>query len=265
MSMNTDFDRTASAWLADGPTELADRVLDAALREVHLTKQRRRWSAPWRTPLMSLRLSAALLAIVAIGSVIAMNLLGPSFGAPTPSATVQPSPTSTPNPLLDTAAWSTYVSKRYGYSIRHPADWSESPGTQDVTLDDVAWDSTSRDSFISAEGNVRVSAWSIAITPGIGLEAWFRDYCVQDIGDAASCAGFQQQGVAADMDGHAGLLFTSPVLQAFFLVDDRIYAVAIWRPEDDRDPSVMKYSGARRLLETYLSTMRLLPGGPARS
>ncbi|MEA2673857.1 MAG: hypothetical protein QOI92_1049 [Chloroflexota bacterium] len=32
MTTNSDFDRHASAWLADGPTELSDRVLDAALR-----------------------------------------------------------------------------------------------------------------------------------------------------------------------------------------------------------------------------------------
>ena len=72
MSTNAvDFDRIAAAWLADGPTELADRVLDAALEEVHLTHQRRRWfRAPWRTSTMTkfAGLAAAGVAVLAIGT-----------------------------------------------------------------------------------------------------------------------------------------------------------------------------------------------------
>jgi hypothetical protein len=48
----TEFDRLASAWLVDGPIELADRVLDAALAEVHTTQQGRRVPVPWRSPIM---------------------------------------------------------------------------------------------------------------------------------------------------------------------------------------------------------------------
>jgi hypothetical protein len=56
MSTNRNFDRIAEAWLAEGPSELADRVLDAALDEVHLTSQRRRMAVPWRTPQMPMPL-----------------------------------------------------------------------------------------------------------------------------------------------------------------------------------------------------------------
>ena len=43
-----DFDRTARAWLEDGPTVMSDRALHAALDEIHVTRQRRaRWPA-WR-------------------------------------------------------------------------------------------------------------------------------------------------------------------------------------------------------------------------
>jgi hypothetical protein len=91
--MNTphDFDRTASAWLAEGPTELADRVLEAALREVHLTAQRRRWAAPWRAKLMTfpVRVGASIAAVAIVGAVaFSMFGRGPGFGAqPTPSPT----------------------------------------------------------------------------------------------------------------------------------------------------------------------------------
>ncbi len=41
MNGNTDFDRIAQSWLQDGPTEMPDRSLQAALDEVHVTSQRR--------------------------------------------------------------------------------------------------------------------------------------------------------------------------------------------------------------------------------
>ncbi len=85
MSKNTDFDRHAAAWLADGPTELSDRVLDTALAEVHLTRQRRRWTL-WRTQTMSLRLgTASLVAVVAIVGLVGFNMIGSSHLAASPS------------------------------------------------------------------------------------------------------------------------------------------------------------------------------------
>jgi hypothetical protein len=57
------------------------------------------------------------------------------------------------------------------------------------------------------------------------------------------------------MDGHPGILVPlSEDIQAFFLVDDRMYALVVGRSQSE---------GARPLFEAYLSTMHLLPGGPA--
>ena len=41
MNGNTDFDRIAQSWLQDGPTEMPDRSIQAALDEVHVTSQQR--------------------------------------------------------------------------------------------------------------------------------------------------------------------------------------------------------------------------------
>ena len=41
MTTERDFDRIATAWLADGPDELSERVIDAAVDQIHLTRQRR--------------------------------------------------------------------------------------------------------------------------------------------------------------------------------------------------------------------------------
>ena len=100
MSTNLDFDRMAAAWLAVGPTELADRVLDAALDEVHVTHQRRALRVPWRTTSMSnpFRLAAAVIAVVAVG-LVALNLPRSSgVGGPvTAPPTLSPAPSSTPS------------------------------------------------------------------------------------------------------------------------------------------------------------------------
>ena len=68
MSTNRDFERIAAAWVAEGPAELADRVLDAALDEVHLTHQRHRLSVPWRTSAMSMpiRLAAGIAVLLSV-------------------------------------------------------------------------------------------------------------------------------------------------------------------------------------------------------
>ncbi len=94
-----DFDRTARLWLEDGPTEMSDRALQAALDEIHVTRQRR---ASWpvrRFSSMSvpIRLAAGVAAILVV-AFVGINLI-PSgnsrIGGPAPT----PSPTPTPTPL----------------------------------------------------------------------------------------------------------------------------------------------------------------------
>ena len=95
---NDEFDRTARSWVREGPSALADRVLDAALEEIHVTPQRRPWWQARRSPPMmnSIRI-AAVLSVLAIG-VAGVSLLRsgtePATGGP--ATTVGPSPTSTP-------------------------------------------------------------------------------------------------------------------------------------------------------------------------
>jgi len=111
MNTTPDFDRHAAAWLADGPTELNDRVLDAALAQVHGTKQRRRPTAIWRVGTMSrvLNLAALALGLVAMTGVIAFLRSGAQVGWPvggsTPEVFVPPGarPSMTVDGLIDLA------------------------------------------------------------------------------------------------------------------------------------------------------------------
>jgi hypothetical protein len=121
--------------------------------------------------------------------------------------------------------------------------------------------STALETFVSPGSSIAAAAWSVAVQPGTTVDTWLQAYCPLAESPAPSdCATMPGRTVAASMDGHAGSLvrFTQDT-QAFFLVNNRIYVVAIWQSED------FIPGGVSRLLEAYLSTMHLLPGGPAPS
>ncbi len=105
MSSNLDFDRIADAWLADGPTHLAEGVIDAALDEIHRTR-RRGWARPtlrnpFETRLHGLGVIAAV--VVAAVAVAGFARLGQDqravLSGPTPSATTPASPGPTSSSL----------------------------------------------------------------------------------------------------------------------------------------------------------------------
>jgi hypothetical protein len=264
------FDRAVRGWLDDGSDRTPPAAIDAVLLAVKTTSQERDLRILPRTIQMPtyLRL-AAVIAIVAVLGLGALMYLGKSPGVggePTPTSepSASPSPAaSTATSLLDTSTWTTYTSDRYGFSIAHPADWSEDPADHDWTFEnDInAFQSSGTESFAtegSADGmGVRVSAWSAPVDPGTTVDDWIGAYC-----------GGQTQGpVCTEVlnglvdvetgDRHPGVLSagTNRDTMAFFLDGQTIYVVAIWRPEDD--PAVQPYGGGRRLLEAFLSTMTL--------
>jgi hypothetical protein len=101
MTTPRDPDRMIRAFLADGPTEFADRSLDAVRGEIDRTRQRV-VIGPWRDPRMNAVMKTALaIAAVVIVGVVGINLLPGSDGvdgAPGPTATPTPSPQPTPSP-----------------------------------------------------------------------------------------------------------------------------------------------------------------------
>jgi hypothetical protein len=152
MSTNRDFDRIAGAWLAEGPSELADRVLDAALDEVHLTNQRRRIAVPWRFPPMNtpLRVVAAV-AIIAVVGYAGLTFFLPGNG---PGSVPSPSPSPTPTLPPGITGWTTYTSAVYGFTMAYPSDWSVyAPATEKWPPDDPVVDEATpwADVFVNPE------------------------------------------------------------------------------------------------------------------
>ena len=158
----------------------------------------------------------------------------------------------------DASAWLPFVSERYGFSMAYPPNWSAHLGNGDWTFpEDTAWpDGLERADWFyldGADGGAAASAWSVPLEPGTSADQWFLDYCAVEV---TPCDGTEPK-VPASLDGHAGWFVASSDPQAYFGIGDRIYLVVIWQPEDH--PALGRYGGGRQLVETFLSTMRLLP------
>ena len=148
MTDHIDFDHVAQAWLREGPDQLADHILDAALEQVHDTAQLRRRGLRWRFPDMSssLRIAGAL-TVVAIAAAGTFALLPrqPSVGtiaSPIPAPTTSVAPASVaPTAAAPTASAAAPValipfqSTRYHYSMDRPASWTAVAGTEDWAPD----------------------------------------------------------------------------------------------------------------------------------
>ena len=201
-------------------------------------------------------------AAVAPSPVVSRPAVAPSVPAPStpPSAVPSPSPSASAGVALDTATWQPYTSARYGFSIGHPADWAEVPSERAWTqADDADWLNTAVESFTAPGETIRASAWSEPVKPGTSLDSWIQSYCTVN---TSPCTDIASRSQAVTMDADPGVLVQfAGDTQAFFLVGDRVYAIVVW--EDDADPRTGPYGGAVRLLKGYLSTVRLLPGGPA--
>lgn len=127
--MSTNFDRIAEAWLAEGPTQLADRVFEAALDEVHMTRQRRRLPVQWRLNRWSaaLRFASAVGLAIAVIGVFLINLPArDDIGGQSPTPSAEPSASVPPSA---TPAWQTFTSNRFGYSVMLPGDFVQVPNT----------------------------------------------------------------------------------------------------------------------------------------
>ncbi len=216
---------------------------------------------------------AAAVAVVVAGTTV---VTGRDASSPLPPAgplspPIAESPSTSPQPPLETGSWDAYTSNRYDFTIGHPRDWSEEPANRDWTRESDVADhlSPAHEAFLSPNGHVRVSAWNAPLDASTRKESipylvsWVEDYCVES--GNSPCTGIADRAVELCLearDCHPGLLvpFENDV-QAFFsggiYAQDAMTVVAVWRRESS--PHVARYGGSRRLLEAFLSTMEVWP------
>jgi hypothetical protein len=186
----SEFDRTARAWLDDGPTRMSDRGLLSALEEIHTTRQRRAWWPAWRATPVNIYARAAIAAVLVVGvGLAAINFLprGGGSGAgglPSPSPTPTPTPTpiasASPSPAPAVAIpelTQTFVSSLNGFSIGYPENarltqatviWVPAAAQDDGRYDFVTDTITIRGGSVKAPDGVTVDdAWMDDVFLGI--------------------------------------------------------------------------------------------------
>ena len=206
---------------------------------------------------------AAVVAIVAVIGVGALTFFkGPGFGTSTPT----PSPVPTAMPFstlapLDPPSFRLYTSSLYGFTIGHPAEFTEEAATRPWSFEADAAEFTAfeaEDTFIAGPdgGQVRVSAWSLAVTPGTTIDAWIESYCTAQ-GEPCPSPRDRATDVTAAAGGQpAGLLLVAAgVATAFFLDADRIFVVRCWQSNDA--PAVAIYGGCTPLIDAMARTFEL--------
>ncbi len=233
MTASRDPDLILAAWLDEGPNRLPDgtrRAIAVATRNSRQDRPRK-W-VPWRIS-MQLITKVALAAV----TVAVLGRFGPGlFGSvATPGSAPSPSPSSSPGASpstpIDTSEWTDYVSDRYGFSIGHPVDWVEVPAAHTWNLTtDADWLSPAQERFQAPDSSIGVGSWSVPVEPGTTTDAWIAAYC--PLNKTAPCPPPADRIVAVTMDGHPGSLVRfDGDTQAFILVGDRMYVVAVWRAE----------------------------------
>jgi hypothetical protein len=181
MNANDEVDRIVLGWLAEGPEELPDRVLDAAVDEIHLTRQRHALRVPWRFPPMStpVRLASAAIVVV-IGVAVGASVLGrpaSNIGGP---ATPFPSPTSTPlstliPPVVPSSVLVKFSSAAYEYSIDYPSNWKIRRSDRQILLHEYPYDQAGADFFSATAPDVNDPELVVAapvVDGGMTLDAW---------------------------------------------------------------------------------------------
>lgn len=210
MTTDPEFDRIAQGFMVDGPTELADRVLDAVIDEVHLTRQRRAIRPPWRLPSMNPFVRLAVVA--AIGALFiggAFTILsrpgqpaivgtGPS-PAPSPTPVASASGSAAPSPTVAASQpaaptlpplTARFTSPTYGYSIGTAAGWTATPATKRWVGDNNSGPAVD---VISVTGtDTSLLGASQALPKGTTFAQWlvpFHQFALESNGGNPACAG----------------------------------------------------------------------------
>ncbi len=110
MNPDRDFDRLLDQWFADGPLEVADRVIGQVADRIERQPQRPALRLPWRhvhvtTNLRWIAAAAVLVVAVFGGSRLLGTTPSPGAGAASPTPASLPSPSFSADPNVVRATW----------------------------------------------------------------------------------------------------------------------------------------------------------------
>jgi hypothetical protein len=130
--MNDDRDliRLLDSWFADGPVQVADRVMDDTANRIARQRQTPAWRLrSWRFPAMStpiklVAIGAALLAVLVGGAIFVGG--GARTAPPTPAPTPTPTPKTLPTGELEPGTYITqpFPDSQFAWTLTVPAQWN---------------------------------------------------------------------------------------------------------------------------------------------
>jgi hypothetical protein len=244
-----EFDRTARAWLDDGPTRMSDRAVLSTLEKIHTTRQRRAWWPARRATPVNIFVRAAIAAVLVVGvGLLAVNVLprqpdGSGVGGQ-PSASPSPRASAAGIPELT----QTFVSSNNGFSIQYPDDATIEPATAVwnplVEQDDANFD------FVTSETNGKFFRGSSTESPdGVSIDEWV-DQSVVHYVPGSVCGAPRSELPEVTIDGQPGriTLDCPGEIEATVVADGRLYLFTLFGD-----------GASRAAFDAYASTIDLRP------
>lgn len=181
MSPEYDVDTLTRDWLHEGPTQMSLHVVEAALAEVHHTRQRRP-GALWRSFAMNMTAARVAIAAVTLTLLVTVGVTlnhpasgpggppAPACPSPVPTAAADELPADSPPPLD-----ATFTSPLHGYSVDYPGCWTVTPASALWTTPAGSnWGSPAMDELRGMAA--RFTAESQRLQPGQTRESWMAAY-----------------------------------------------------------------------------------------
>jgi hypothetical protein len=128
--MNTDRDlnRLLDAWFAEGPVQVADRVIDDTASRIARQRQLPAWRLhSWRFPTMSTPLKLVLIGAALVAALAASAVFvggGGRIMAPAPSPSPTPVPSPLPNGSLAAGTYAAHPVPGMTWTITVPDGWT---------------------------------------------------------------------------------------------------------------------------------------------
>jgi hypothetical protein len=219
MSTERDFDRLANAWMAEGPEELADRVFESAMEDIHRVQGARRarrarpvlrsFRTRWLDRVGPLRFAAATAGVAAVAGLAVLALAVIVGGGHSEVAhPTSPRPSPTPRPQVPLSE--RFVSTVNRFSISYPDGWTVKPATRTFDFGmDLSLEGPMVDVIAAPDGRTALYAVSQVWPDGMARSAWEQAHrqlqptgptdCLLGIADSA-----QSRDIRVTVDGIPG-------------------------------------------------------------
>jgi hypothetical protein len=223
------FDPRIADWLEDDPNTAPEQTLDIVLAAFPSIRQRHAMRLPRRFPTMSmpkLALGAAVVVAVVAGGfmIIRPPSSVPAVGPPGPTASPIPSGSA----AVDTSAWKTFISARYGFSYAYPPDFASAPSSTFWIIPETSATSIAEWDAVSARGSA--PTWwgaSVALPSGQNFETWVAAYHRGQVNpsEPVACDQTKAPNEPIVIDGQpARLRVGCGEMEALLDLDGRVYS-----------------------------------------